>query len=156
MVEILGLPLKTFLIRLGGAIVTAALSLIIFLYIPELLYSHLPALANETGVISGYFIYYAVFITALSAVSTIYRDHFLGDVAAIANGLTQIYYIYIITNGGLLSLTVSAGTTISIDFSTLLYLLMTPSAIGVISSLIKMISRSAARPFIEREDIRLR
>ncbi len=156
MVEILGLPLKTFLVRLGGAIVTAALSLFIFLYVPQLLYSHFPALAGATGITFGYFIYYAVFITALSAVSMIYRDHFLGDVAAIANGLTQIYYIYIITNGGILSVAVSAGTTVSIDFSTLLYLLITPSAIGVISTLIRMISRSATRPFLEKDEIRLR
>jgi hypothetical protein len=156
MVEIIGLPLRTFLIRLGGAIVTAVLSLIIFLYVPQFLYSRLPSVAGTTGIDSGYFIYYAVFITALSAVSTIYRDHLLGDAAAIANGLTQIYYIYIITNGGLLSLAVSTGVTVSIDFSTLLYLLITPSAIGVISSLIRIVSRNAAKPLIEREEIILR
>jgi hypothetical protein len=156
MVEILGLPLRTFLIRLGGAIVTAVLSLIIFLYIPQMLYSHLPTIAKGTGIDSGYFIYYVIFITALSAISTIYRDHFLGDAAAIANGLTQIYYIYIITNGGLLSLAVSGGMTVSIDFSAILYLLITPSAIGVISSIIKMISRNATRPFMEKEEIILR
>jgi hypothetical protein len=156
MIEILGLPLRTFLTRLGGAIVTGAFSLFIFLYIPQFLYSHFQGIESATGITFDYFIYYAVFITALSAVSTIYRDHFLGDVAAIANGLTQIYYIYIITNGGLLSVAVGSGTAITIDFSFLLYLLITPSVIGVISTVIKMISRSATRPFIEKEDIRLR
>ncbi len=156
MVEILGLHLRTFLTRLGGAIVSGALSLFIFLYIPQFLYSRYPGLESATGISFDYFIYYAVFITVLSAVSTIYRDHFLGDVAAIANGLTQIYYIYIITNGGLLSAAVGSGTTLTIDFSFLLYLLITPSAIGVISTVIKMISRSATKPFLESEDVRLR
>jgi hypothetical protein len=155
MVEILGLPLRTFLVRLGGAIVTAALSLFIFLYIPQLLYSRFPAL-DSSGVSFGYFIYYAVFITALSAMSTIYHDHFAGDVAAVANGLTQIYYIYVITNGGLLSVAVNASTTVSINFSTLLYLLIAPSAIGVVSSIIRMISRASTRTLVETEDVILR
>lgn len=155
MVKILGLPLGTFLVRLGGAIVTGIVTLIIFFYVPKLLYSSVPGLASATGITVGDFIYYAVAITILSGVSTIYRDHLLGDTAAIANGLTQIYYIYIITNGGVLSLAIS-GITASINFSTLLYFLITPSAIGVISTVIRMVSRSATTPFNDREQILLR
>jgi hypothetical protein len=152
MVKVLGLPLKTFLVRLGGAIVVGAITLILFFYLPNLLYSNVPELAKSTGINSSYFLYYAGFITILSGISMIYRDHLLGDITAMGNGLAQIYYIYIITNGGLLSL--SLGTiNFSIDFSTLLYFLMLPSAILVISSVIRMLSRAAASPFRERDQI---
>lgn len=155
MVEILGLPLRTFLSRLGGAIVTGIITLVIFLYVPQFLYSRIPAFGSSLGIPFSYFVYYAVFITILSGISTIYRNHLLGDAAAIANGLAQIYYIYLITNGGLLSVAVG-NATLSIDYSTLLYLLMMPSALGVVSTIIRMISRSAMRPYIDREEIKLR
>ena len=155
MVEILGLPLRTFLWRLGGAIVTGVITLIIFLYVPQFLYSKIPAFGNSLGIPFTYFVYYAVFITVLSGISTVYRNHFLGDAAAIANGLAQISYIYLITNGGLLSVAVG-NATLSVDYSTLLYLLMMPSALGVVSAVIRMVSRSAVRPYMDREEIKLR
>jgi hypothetical protein len=154
MVKILGLPLGTFLIRLGGAIVTGIITLVLFLYLPQLLYSNLPELGKATGITVNYIVYYAVLITILSGISTIYRDHLLGDVASVANGLSQIYYIYIITNGGVLSLALN-GITIAINFSTLLYFLITPSAILVVSSVIRMISRSAMKPYNDAEQVLL-
>jgi hypothetical protein len=155
MVEILGLPLRTFLSRLGGAIVTGVISLIVFLYVPQVVYSRIPSFGGALGIPFTYFVYYAVFITILSGISTVYRNHFLGDAAAITNGLAQIVYIYLITNGGLLSVAVGSAT-LSVDYSSLLYLLMMPSALGVVSSIIRMISRSAMRPYIDREEIKLR
>lgn len=159
MPEILGLPLGTFVSRLGGAIVTAVLTLIVFLYLPQMILSRFPTSSSFdalTGSGFGYLIYYAVFITILSGISTVYRDHWLGDIASLANSLTQIFYIYIITNGGLLSVAVGGGTSLSIDFSSLLYLLMAPSALGAISSVVRMVSRSAATRVREQEEIILR
>ncbi len=155
MIKILGLELRTFVLRLGGAVVTGILTLIIFLYVPKLLYQNFPQLGGATGLGDNYFLYYAVFITVLSGVSTIYRDRFLGDAAGIANGLTQIYYIYIITNGGFLSVAMN-GITVSVNFSTLLYFLIAPSAISVVASVVKMFSRYATQPFYEEDQILLR
>ena len=154
MTKVFGLPLRTFVLRLVQAIIFGAISFAVFYYLPQMLYSNAPSFAQSTGFSTEDFLYYAAFITILTGVSTIYRDHTFGDVAAIANGVTQISYIYLITNGGVLSLTMG-GNSISLNFSTLLYLLITPSAIGIVATVLRMASRSANRPFLDREEILL-
>ena len=154
MTEIFGLPFRTFVLRLVQAIIFGAISFAVFFYVPQQLYSYFPSFAQSTGFSTENFLYVAVFVTILTGVSMVYGDHTFGDVAAIASGVTQIFYIYFITNGGVLSMTMG-GNSISINFSSLLYLLITPSAIGIVATILRMASRSASRPVLDREEILL-
>lgn len=91
---------------------------------------------------SSLFTAYAIMITILSCTQIVFQDHYIGDAAAIANGFAQIFYIYIFTNGGLITEQLS-GISVSIDFRTIIYLMVLPSALSIISSVVSASSRAS-------------
>jgi hypothetical protein len=69
----------------------------------------------------------------------------VGDAASIGNGVAQIFYIYIFTNGGIITEQISGGM-VTLDFRTIIYLLMLPSALSIISAVVAASSRASVMP----------
>lgn len=141
--KIFGIELEVFLSRTAYAAFYGILTIFIFYEIPDLLLKNyansLPNLPIDN---SSLFIAYAVVITILSSIQIVFQNHYLGDAAAISNGFAQITYIYIFTNGGLITEQLS-GITVALDFRTVLYLMMLPSSISIISAIIAASSRAS-------------
>jgi len=122
-------------------------TVVVFYEIPNLL------LKNVGGNLSGLpieneslFLSYAILITVLSGLQIVFQGKFIGDAAAVSNGVAQIFYIYIFTNGGIIREFVSsAGITLALDFKTVLYLMMIPSALSIVSAVVTASSRSSVQ-----------
>lgn len=153
MATIFGMSLGTFIVRLLGAIVTAAVSLFLFFYIPQFAAKNLPQ--GILGIGESQIVFYAVAIAVLSGVQIVFRDRWFGDAAAVGNGVVQIYFLYIITNGGVMSFA-TGGTNIVINFTTVLYFLMLPSALSIVSGVFRGFTRSSLQKFQDAEEIILR
>ncbi|MFI5419834.1 MAG: hypothetical protein ACHQ1H_02590 [Nitrososphaerales archaeon] len=146
-IRILGLPLSTVVSRTALAVFYGALTLVIFYEIPNLLLknvgSNLTGLPVENG---SLFVSYAILLTVLSGLQIVFQGKFLGDAAAVGNGLAQIFYIYIFTNGGIIQEFVSsAGVAVSLDFKTILYMMMIPSALSIVSTIVTASTRSSVQ-----------
>jgi hypothetical protein len=153
MPQILGMSLGTFILRILGAAISGAVSIFIFLYIPQFVSQSLPQ--GILGFGESQIILYGTLIAVLAGLQMIFRDRWLGDACAIGNGVLQIYYLYAITNGGVMSFALN-GTNIAINFSTLLYLLMLPSALSIVSGLFRVLTRGSLQKFQDAEEIILR
>jgi hypothetical protein len=153
MARIFGMSAGTFVLRLLGAIISAGISIVLFLLIPRLVSSALPP--GIFGFSENQIVFYGVVIGVLSGLQIIFRDRWLGDAASIGNGIVQIYYLYVITNGGVLSF-VTGSTSVAINFAAFLYLLMLPSAFSVVSGVFRLLTRSSLQKFQDAEEIILR
>ncbi len=141
--KIFGIDFDVFLSRTTYAAFYGFLTIIIFYALPDLLLKNFGASLSSLPLDnSSLFISYAILITVLSSVQIVFQDHYVGDAAAISNGIAQIFYIYIFTNGGLIEEQLSE-ITLSLDFRTVIYLMMLPSALSIISSVIAASSRSS-------------
>jgi len=141
--KIFGIDLNVFFSRTAYAAFYGLLTIVIFYELPTLLLKNYTTSLSNLPLDNGpLFISYAVLITILSSLQIIFQDHYFGDVAAVSNGIAQIFYIFIFTNGGLITEQVS-GITVSLDFRTIIYLMMLPSALSIISSVVSASSRSS-------------
>lgn len=155
MMKILGIPLPTFISRVATALIYGFISILIWLIIPSTI---LPKTIEGGigGLSTSTFIYYAILIAFLSGVQSIFNDKFVGDAAAVANGIAQIYYLYLITNGGILTYVAQQqGIALTLDFRTILYLLMIPSAISAVRAIVHASSRVSTKSFEDAEEILL-
>lgn len=139
MIRILGIELPTFISRIATAILYGFIALIVFLVVPDAL---LGGPAGALGISTSVFFDYAILIVILSGIQGVFRGKYLGDAATAANGVVQIYYLFLITNGGILNYFVQQqGINLTIDFRTILYLLMIPSALSIINAVIRASTR---------------
>jgi len=143
--KIFGINLGVFFSRTGYAAGYGFLTIIVFYELPNLLLKNFNGSAANLSLDNGsLFISYAILITILSCLQIIFQDHFVGDAAAISNGIAQIFYIYIFANGGLITEHLSSsGIILSLDFRTIIYLMMIPSALSIISAVIAASTRSS-------------
>ena len=145
--EIFGMRLTVLASRTAMAVFYGFVTLIVFYEIPNLL------LKNVDGNLSGLpienenlFLSYAILLIVLSGLQIVFQGKFVGDAAAVSNGVAQIFYIYIFTNGGIIREFVSsAGITLALDFKTVLYLMMMPSALSIVSTIVSASSRSSVQ-----------
>lgn len=141
--KIFGIETGTFFSRTTFAALYGILTIVIFYEVPDyLLKSYSAALANLPLGNVGLFTSYAIIITILSCTQIVFQNHYVGDAAAVANGVAQIFYIYIFTDGGIISEQVQ-GISLSIDFRTIIYLMMLPSALSIISAIVSASSRAS-------------
>jgi hypothetical protein len=147
------MSLGTFILRVLGALISGAVSIFLFLFIPQFATQNLPQ--GILGFGEAQIVLYGVLIAVLAAVQIIFRDRWLGDACAVGNGVVQIYYLLAITNGGVMSFATN-GTTISLDFTTFLYFLLLPSALSIVSALFRVFTRSSLAKFHDAEEIILR
>ncbi len=148
------MPIITFAGRIGYAVFSGAVLLYLFTETPRFIYN---GLSQVSPFIGGSFFDYAITIAFLSGLQIVFKGRFLGDAAAIGNGIAQITYFYLVTNGGFLTVSLaSVGVQIAIDFRTILYLLMLPSALIIVSTVIGAASRSSMQNFEDAEEILLK
>jgi len=150
--KILGMGFFSFAGRVAYAVVSGAITIVIFYYLPDYLFRNYSEGSNSFS--SGDFLYYAILIAFLGGIQIVFRGHFLGDGAGMFSGVAQIYYIYLVTSGGILTVDTS-GIIASIDFRTILYLLMAPSALLVVTSVISACSRISMRRVSDFEEVAL-
>jgi hypothetical protein len=155
MQKIFGIPLLSFAGRIAYAVVSGAVLLFAYYEIPSFLYkgigSQLPSYLGGDG-----FYYYAVLIAVLSALNIVFKGKWLGDAAGIASAISQMTYLYIVANGGILSFAIGGlGASVAVDFRPLLYLLMLPSALMLISTVVGAIGRSSTSKIGNAEEILL-
>jgi hypothetical protein len=153
MPKVLGMSLGTFIVRLLGALVSGAVSILIFLLLPRLASENLPQ--GVLGFTGSEILFYGILIAILSGLQIIFRDRWVGDASAVGNGIIQIYYLYTITNGGVMAFSMG-GTEITVSFATLLYFLMLPSALSIVSGVYRAFTRSSLQKFQDAEEIVLR
>ena len=138
--------------RVVYAVVSGAIIILIFFYLPDRIFGNFPEVSSDFS--NGDFLYYAILIAFLAGLQIIFRGHFMGDGAGIFLGIAEIYYIYTVTDGGVLTIPIS-GVVASVDFTTILYLLMAPSALLVVSSVISACSRVSMQKVSDFEEVAL-
>jgi hypothetical protein len=139
------MDLGVFFSRTVYAAAYGLLTIIVFYELPNLLLKNINGSVANLPLDNGtLFISYAILITVLSCTQIIFQNHAIGDAAAISNGIVQIFYIYIFADGGLITEHVaSSGITLSLDFRTVIYLMLIPSALSIISAVISASSRTS-------------
>jgi hypothetical protein len=146
--KVLGFDLRILVSRTTFAVFYGFATLLVFYEIPNLLLKNVAtgSVGNLPIENEGYFLTYAILITVLSGLQIIFKGHFLGDAASVSNGVAQIFYIYSFANGGFFTEYLSSvGVTVSINFQTILYLMMIPSALTIISTVISTSARISMR-----------
>ena len=148
--KVFGIPLSSFVSRTLLAVLYGGVTLLVFYEIPDLFLnkaipasytSSLPLAFGSTDLL-----YYAGVITVLSGLQIIFEGGFLGDAAAVSNGISQVFYIYIVANGGYFQDYIqSAGISVSLDFRAILYLMMIPSALTIVSTILAASTRTSTR-----------
>jgi hypothetical protein len=73
------------------------------------------------------------------------RDHLLGAASAAGLGLVQAVYIYTITQGGVLTMSFS-GFSVTIEFKTLVYLMIAAPLLGIVKQVYDTVNKSSAKP----------
>jgi len=147
--KILGMGIFSFAARVVYAVVSGIITVVIFFYLPNTFFRNFSEVSVPFS--NGDFFYYAILIAFLGGLQIIFSGHFLGDGAGIFDGAAQIFYIYLVTNGGLLTIATS-GFVASVDFRTILYLLMAPSALLIVSSVISACSRVSTQRVSDFEE----
>ncbi len=141
----------TFSGRVVYAIVSGAILIFLYTFIPQSLYNGLGEIPSLLG---GSFFDFALLIAILSGIQIVFKGRWLGDAAAIGNAISQIVYLYLVTNEGILNLNLGGqGLAISIDFRTILYLLMLPSALLIVSTIIGAAARTSTQKFEDSEEL---
>jgi hypothetical protein len=148
--KILGMGIFSFAARVAYAVVSGVITIAIFFFLPDLIFRNFSEVS--TAFSNGDFLYYAILIAFLGGIQIVFRGHFMGDGAGMFAGIAQIYYIYLVTNGGLLTIATS-GVVASVDFRTILYLLMAPSALLIVSSVISACSRVSMQRVSDFEEV---
>jgi len=117
MTRILGLTPFRFSLRIAWTVIIAAFNLVIWYFLPSLLFSQLqkyvPSTTENSLPIDQYFLsqenvsqfilLFAVSITVLSALSSILRGHALSHVFAATASLISAYFTITLLNGGVLN-----------------------------------------------------
>jgi len=128
--------------RAVQAAIFVAINYAIFFIAPSLFYSNLGLLTAETETaISSYFLV----IGSLTVIHLLLKDHIIGFASSVALAIVQALYIYVITNGGVLSITYGE-IALTLEFKPLLYLMMATPLVNMVKQIFDYLSSSAAQP----------
>jgi len=128
--------------RAVQAAIFVAINYAIFFIAPSVFYSNLGLLTPETvTAISSYFL----IIGSLTVIHLLLKDHIIGFASSVALGIVQALYIYVITNGGVLSISYG-GLSLTLEFKPLLYLMMATPLVNMVKQIMDYLSSSAAQP----------
>jgi hypothetical protein len=96
-------------------------------------------------------------LSFLSGLQIVFRGHVLATGGAVFNGIAQIYYLYLITNSGVMSISNvgSLGFDVAISYKPILYLLMVAPVITMITSVMTIVNHGSARPTQLHDEIPL-
>jgi branched-subunit amino acid transport protein len=145
--------------RIVYAGVRAALSLIIWYYLPITLMERLGLPVGERALL---FLGPAAVIAALNAVKIVWAGTGLGAAAHAGASLAAAFWLYTVAEGGVI--TISTGelagqlnlppdvvVAMTLDFRPLLYLFMLPLLLGVVRAAWGFLHREVSRPLREEE-----
>ena len=124
------------------AAIFLAINYAIFFVAPSLFFSMTGLLTSEiAATISNYF----MIIASLTILHLLLKDHVIGLASSVGLGVVQALYIYVITEGGVLTISYS-GFTLTLKFEPLLYLMMALPLVNMVKQISDHLSRSAAQP----------
>jgi hypothetical protein len=133
------------LVYAGRAIQAAifvAINYVIFFITPRLFFIHTGLLTAEIeAAISSYFL----IIASLTILHLLLKDHIIGLASAVGLAIVEALYLYVITNGGVLTLSYG-GYTLTLTFTPLLYLMMALPLVNMVKQIVEYIGRSSAQP----------
>ena len=114
----------------------------LFFILPNTVLEYAGQLAPDLGeTVMAYF----VAIEVLTVTRIMLKDHVIGTISAASLGLVQAVYIYTITNGGTLTTTLS-GLSVTIEFKTIVYLMMAIPLLGIVKQVLERIHKSSTQP----------
>jgi len=124
------------------AAIIVAINYAIFFVAPRLFFSMTGLLTSEIeATISSYFL----IIVSLTVLHLFLKDHIMGLASSVGLGIAQTLYIYMITNGGVLTISYS-GFAVTLKFEPLLYLMMALPIVNTVKQISDYVSRSSAQP----------
>jgi len=127
--------------RAMQAAILVAINYAIFFVVPRLFFSSTGLLTAEIEImISSYFL----ILASLTVLHLLIKDHIVGLASAVGLGMVEALYIYVITNGGVLTLSYS-GYTITLEFKQLLYLMMALPLLNMVKQIVDYIGRSSTQ-----------
>jgi hypothetical protein len=132
------------LVYAGRAIQAAifvAINYVIFFITPRFFFIHTGLLTAEIeAAISSYFL----MIASLTILHLLLKDHIIGLASAVGLAIVEALYLYVITNGGVLTLSYG-GYTLTLTFKPLLYLMMALPLVNMVKQIVEYIGRSSAQ-----------
>ena len=137
--------------RILHAAVVGALSLFVWFTFPSLLVQGL----GEFAPIDMNLVYvYAFLITFTTVLRIVLKERGLGVVSGVGSGLISALFLYHMTGGGVLSMSLD-GLELVVAFQPLLYLLMLSPILLSLKNLWGAVDTSASQGLKEGEEIRL-
>jgi len=128
--------------RVIQAAVFVAINYAIFFIAPRFFFIYTGLITAEIeAAISTYFL----MIASLTILHLLLKDHIIGFASAVGLGIVETLYIYIITNGGVLTLLYS-GFTLTLEFKPLLYLMMALPLVNIVRQIVEYVGRSSTQP----------
>jgi len=137
--------------RVLMAAVRVAMNYLLWFYLPGQLLSMAPGLISlDSSTITGF----AVGIMALSAAGQIVQDRALGRLMAAGAALTSATYLVVLTRLGNLELTIPVAQGLSTDivltFAPLVYLLLLPPLLSMLTNVWWLITESSEEQVIQQ------
>ncbi|MEM3387385.1 MAG: hypothetical protein QXN08_06945 [Nitrososphaerales archaeon] len=134
--------LLVYAVRAAQAAVFVLVNYAIFFIAPSLFFSTVGLLTAEVeAAISSYFL----IIGCLTVIHILVKDHIIGFASSVSLSIVQAIYIFVITNGGVLSITYS-GLTLTLEFKPLLYLMIAMPLVNMVKQIYDYAARSAMQP----------
>jgi hypothetical protein len=128
--------------RAFQAAIFVAINYVIFFIAPSLFFSSTGLLTAEIeAAISSYFL----IIASLTVLHLLLKDHIIGLASSVGLGIVESIYIYVITDGGVLTISYG-GFALTLEFKPLLYLMMAIPLVNTVKQIIDYVGRSAAQP----------
>ena len=122
--------------------VSIILNYILFFLVPIRAFNFLGQLTpNLEANITPYFLA----IEVLTAIRVMLKDHILGAMASVSSGLVKALYIYTITQGGIITMSLS-GYLVTVDFKPIVYLMIIPLLLDIVKQIYDLANKSSAKP----------
>jgi hypothetical protein len=157
--KIIGLSVFEFGSRIFYAIANAGINFFVFFILPNFIFgiARLP-ISGGSNFSTSIFLPYSILLSLLGGLQIVFRGHVLATGGAIFNGIAQIYYLYLITNDGIMVLSNVGGMgfDITISYQPILYLLIIPPVTLMITSIMRTVNQAGARPVELHDEIALK
>ncbi len=134
--------LLTYAGRAAQAALFVVFNYLIFFLAPSLFFGAVGLLdPSLESTIANYFLV----IGCLSVLQILLKGHMVGVASAIGLSIVQALYIYIITEGGALSISYS-GLALTLEFKPLLYLMMATPLVNIVKQVYDLAHRAVMQP----------
>ncbi len=146
---ILGMSTRKFVVRAVYAAISVTINLVIWFFLVDSILGALQGFAP--GLESTPILPFAIAISFFAGVRHLLAETVFGPAMGALAGIISALYLFILTGGGNLSLPLSdlpsflGGLTLTIRFESLLFILMLPSLLSVVSNVLLAVHRSSGK-----------